>query len=122
MDNDEDWYSECSLCFLLYKCKLQKPNFIWPRWNYGLEIFYVIVLIVLHLYIQGKNSSDEEDLNDVPDDDEYDTEDSFIDDTELVSKATFFILYLQYCLITFDIGSNISLPSFFSSGWVFPGW
>ena len=33
---------------------------------------------------QGKHSSDEEDLNDVPDDDEYDTEDSFIDDTELV--------------------------------------
>ncbi|KAL4555524.1 hypothetical protein LXL04_038146 [Taraxacum kok-saghyz] len=32
---------------------------------------------------KGKNSSDEEDLNDVPDDDEYDTEDSFIDDTEL---------------------------------------
>ncbi|GFY85561.1 wound-responsive family protein [Actinidia rufa] len=31
----------------------------------------------------GKHSSDEEDLNDVPDDDEYDTEDSFIDDTEL---------------------------------------
>lgn len=77
------------------------------------------------LYIQGKNSSDEEDLNDVPDDDEYDTEDSFIDDTELVIKATFFILYLQYCLITFDIKSNISLPSFFFfffSGWVFPGW
>ena len=33
---------------------------------------------------QGKHSSDEEDLNDIPDDDEYDTEDSFIDDTELV--------------------------------------
>ncbi|KAI3496467.1 hypothetical protein L1887_38831 [Cichorium endivia] len=32
---------------------------------------------------QGKNSSDEEDLNDVPDDDGYDTEDSFIDDNEL---------------------------------------
>ncbi|KAL3504271.1 hypothetical protein ACH5RR_034112 [Cinchona calisaya] len=35
------------------------------------------------LYV-GRGSSDEEDLNDVvPDDDEYDTEDSFIDDTEL---------------------------------------
>ncbi|KAL4573351.1 hypothetical protein LXL04_020154 [Taraxacum kok-saghyz] len=33
--------------------------------------------------VQGKNSSDEEDLNDVPDDHEYDTKDSFIDDTEL---------------------------------------
>lgn len=33
---------------------------------------------------QGKDSSDEEDLNDIPDDDQYDTEDSFIDDAELV--------------------------------------
>jgi hypothetical protein len=33
----------------------------------------------------GKNSSDEEDLDDAPDDDQYDTEDSFIDDDELVS-------------------------------------
>ncbi|KAJ0792384.1 hypothetical protein HanOQP8_Chr01g0017461 [Helianthus annuus] len=31
----------------------------------------------------GKNSSDEEDLSVVLDDDEYDTEDSFIDDAEL---------------------------------------
>ncbi|KAI3698324.1 hypothetical protein L2E82_41784 [Cichorium intybus] len=36
----------------------------------------------------GKNSSDEEDPNNVPDDDEYDTEDSFVDDTELVSEAS----------------------------------
>lgn len=34
---------------------------------------------------QGKDSSDEEDLHDFPDDDQYDTEDSFIDDAELVS-------------------------------------
>nr|GLL39423.1 uncharacterized protein LOC109151311 isoform X1 [Ipomoea trifida] len=34
------------------------------------------------LYV-GKHSDDEEDLSDVPDEDEYDTEDSFIDDTEL---------------------------------------
>ncbi|XP_055833662.1 ubinuclein-1-like isoform X2 [Solanum dulcamara] len=34
------------------------------------------------LYV-GKQSDDEEDLNNFPDDDEYDTEDSFIDDTEL---------------------------------------
>lgn len=40
---------------------------------------------------QGKNSSDEEDLNDVPDDDEYDTEDSFIDDAELVSSDNLFM-------------------------------
>lgn len=39
-------------------------------------------------YFQGDGSSDEEDvvLDDVPDDDEYDTEDSFIDDTELVGN------------------------------------
>ncbi|KAJ0972077.1 hypothetical protein J5N97_020036 [Dioscorea zingiberensis] len=41
----------------------------------------------------GKHSSDEEELDDVPDDDEYDTEDSFIDDAELdeyfqVEKST----------------------------------
>nr|GME04701.1 ubinuclein-1-like isoform X2 [Ipomoea batatas] len=34
------------------------------------------------LYV-GKQSDDDEDLDDVPDEDEYDTEDSFIDDTEL---------------------------------------
>nr|GMD52127.1 ubinuclein-1-like isoform X2 [Ipomoea batatas] len=34
------------------------------------------------LYV-GKHSDDEEDLSDVPDEDEYDTDDSFIDDTEL---------------------------------------
>ncbi|CAH9075654.1 unnamed protein product [Cuscuta epithymum] len=34
------------------------------------------------LYV-GKQSDDEEDLDDVPDEDEYDTDDSFIDDTEL---------------------------------------
>lgn len=45
------------------------------------------------LYSQGKNSSDEEDLNDVPDDDEYDTDDSFIDDAELVSGTTFSFCY-----------------------------
>ena len=33
---------------------------------------------------QGKDSSDDEDQPDVPDDDQYDTEDSFIDDAELV--------------------------------------
>ncbi|CAI0609125.1 unnamed protein product [Linum tenue] len=31
----------------------------------------------------GKDSSDDEDLKDAPDDDQYDTEDSFIDDAEL---------------------------------------
>jgi hypothetical protein len=40
-------------------------------------------------YCQGKHSSDEEELDDVPDDDQYDTEDSFIDDAELVSHPKF---------------------------------
>ncbi|KAI3513540.1 hypothetical protein L1887_20876 [Cichorium endivia] len=45
--------------------------------------FGAVIEKIEHLYM-GKNSSDEEDLNDVvPDDDQYDTEDSFIDDTEL---------------------------------------
>lgn len=34
--------------------------------------------------MQGKDSSDGEELDGAPDDDEYDTEDSFIDDAELV--------------------------------------
>ena len=42
-------------------------------------------------YVQGKDSSDDEDLRDVPDDDQYDTEDSFIDDAELV--GIFFVLF-----------------------------
>ena len=37
-----------------------------------------------NLSSQGKDSSDDEDLDDIPDDDQYDTEDSFIDDAELV--------------------------------------
>lgn len=42
-------------------------------------------------YSQGQGSSDEEDLQDVPDD-QYDTEDSFIDDAELVG---IFICYVH---------------------------
>ncbi|XP_076932696.1 ubinuclein-1-like isoform X2 [Bidens hawaiensis] len=44
--------------------------------------FSAVIEKIERLYM-GKNSSDEEDLNDVPDDDEYDTDDSFIDDAEL---------------------------------------
>lgn len=46
--------------------------------------------------LQGNGSGDEADvvLDDVPDDDEYDTEDSFIDDTELVSTALLSICYI----------------------------
>lgn len=47
---------------------------------------------------QGKDSSDDEDLNDIPDDDQYDTEDSFIDDAELVSllvHCSYFQVYVD---------------------------
>uniref|UniRef100_A0A5B7AJ93 Putative ubinuclein-2-like isoform X1 n=1 Tax=Davidia involucrata TaxID=16924 RepID=A0A5B7AJ93_DAVIN len=45
--------------------------------------FSAVIEKIERLYM-GKHSSDEEeDLNNVPEDDEYDTEDSFIDDTEL---------------------------------------
>lgn len=47
---------------------------------------------------QGKDSSDEEDLKDVPDDDQYDTEDSFIDDAELVCIFIFlFVVFAFLC-------------------------
>ena len=46
-------------------------------------------------WFQGKDSSDDEDLLDVPDDDQYDTEDSFIDDAELVGIFGFFLVYLS---------------------------
>lgn len=41
---------------------------------------------------QGQRSSDEEELDDVPDDDEYDTEDSFIDDAELVGSFSHILI------------------------------
>ncbi|KAF5819013.1 putative exoribonuclease II [Helianthus annuus] len=44
--------------------------------------FSAVIEKIERLYM-GKNSSDEEDLNDGPNDDEYDTKDSFIDDAEL---------------------------------------
>jgi len=49
---------------------------------------------------QGKDSSDDEDLLDVPDDDQYDTEDSFIDDAELVGIFTY-LFGLFMTLLTF---------------------
>ncbi|KAM0946360.1 hypothetical protein DsansV1_C09g0094151 [Dioscorea sansibarensis] len=54
--------------------------------------FSAVIEKIERLYM-GKHSSDEEELDDVPDDDEYDTEDSFIDDAELdeyfqVEKST----------------------------------
>lgn len=44
--------------------------------------FSAVIEKIERLYM-GKQSSDEEDLDDNPDDDQYDTEDSFIDDAEL---------------------------------------
>nr|BAJ53189.1 JMS09K11.7 [Jatropha curcas] len=44
--------------------------------------FSAVIEKIERLYM-GKDSSDEEDLKDIPDDDQYDTDDSFIDDAEL---------------------------------------
>ncbi|KAF1893891.1 hypothetical protein Lal_00002434 [Lupinus albus] len=44
--------------------------------------FSAVIEKIERLY-KGKDSSDEEDMRDFPDDDQYDTEDSFIDDAEL---------------------------------------
>ncbi|XP_062099545.1 ubinuclein-1 isoform X2 [Humulus lupulus] len=44
--------------------------------------FSAVIEKIERLYM-GKDSSDDEDHNDMPDDDQYDTEDSFIDDAEL---------------------------------------
>ncbi|OVA03636.1 Hpc2-related domain [Macleaya cordata] len=54
--------------------------------------FSAVIEKIERLYM-GKQSSDEEELDDIPDDDQYDTEDSFIDDAELdqyfqVDKST----------------------------------
>ncbi|PKA64750.1 hypothetical protein AXF42_Ash016781 [Apostasia shenzhenica] len=53
------------------KHTLQPPN-----------CFSAVIEKIERLYT-GKESSDEEELDELPDDDQYDTEDSFIDDTEL---------------------------------------
>ncbi|KAE8735115.1 Wound-responsive family protein, putative isoform 2 [Hibiscus syriacus] len=44
--------------------------------------FSAVIEKIERLYV-GKDSSDEEELDETPDDDQYDTEDSFIDDAEL---------------------------------------
>lgn len=54
--------------------------------------FSAVIEKIERLYM-GKQSSDEEELDDIPDDDQYDTDDSFIDDAELdqyfqVDKST----------------------------------
>lgn len=67
-----------------------------------LLVLHKNVLLQFHLNIsQGKDSSDDEGPNDVPDDDQYDTEDSFIDDAELVVisiQLIFFFFAFQYVL------------------------
>ncbi|XP_030524393.1 ubinuclein-1-like [Rhodamnia argentea] len=47
-----------------------------------LNSFSAVIEKIERLYM-GKDSSDDEDLNEIPDEDQYDTEDSFIDDAEL---------------------------------------
>ncbi|KAG1328099.1 hypothetical protein COCNU_01G020330 [Cocos nucifera] len=54
--------------------------------------FSAVIEKIERLYM-GKQSSDEEDLDDTPDDDQYDTEDSFIDDAELVSLYAFSVCH-----------------------------
>ncbi|WCJ44428.1 wound-responsive family protein [Euphorbia peplus] len=48
----------------------------------GPHRFSAVIEKIERLY-KGRDSSDDEDLKDVPDDDQYDTDDSFIDDAEL---------------------------------------
>ncbi|XP_040998278.1 ubinuclein-1-like isoform X1 [Juglans microcarpa x Juglans regia] len=48
----------------------------------GPNRFSAVIEKIERLYM-GKDSSDDEDLRELPDDDQYDTEDSFIDDAEL---------------------------------------
>lgn len=55
-------------------------------------------------FIQGKDSSDDEDLNDMPDDDQYDTEDSFIDDAELVCFPHTFTVHMDLSYARFQAG------------------
>lgn len=50
-------------------------------------------MLTLENNSQGNDSSDGEELDGAPDDDEYDTEDSFIDDAELVGVDVFISFY-----------------------------
>lgn len=84
---------------------------------------------------QGKDSSDDEDLLDVPDDDQYDTEDSFIDDAELVGTSHIYsvhlwpswpfiaetgvILFFVMDFLFSDFLCSLIVPY---AGWIFWGW
>lgn len=64
-----------------------------------LLVLHKNVLLQFHLNIsQGKDSSDDEGPNDVPDDDQYDTEDSFIDDAELVGISIQLIFFFSFLI------------------------
>jgi hypothetical protein len=84
--------------------------------------FNAVIEKIERLYM-GKHSSDEEDLDDVPDDDQYDTEDSFIDDAELVSISKHIQISCQYasnnsgailCFSFFSLFSDCLSVHFFS--------
>jgi hypothetical protein len=55
--------------------------------------FNAVIEKIERLY-KGNDSSDGEELDGAPDDDEYDTEDSFIDDAELVGVDIFQIFLI----------------------------
>ena len=69
----------CVYCLVIYKLD----------GCYGLVLSQIseccMLIYFRWIIFQGRDSSDGEELDGAPDDDEYDTEDSFIDDVELVS-------------------------------------
>ena len=72
------------------------------------------------IWTQGKQSSDEEELDDIPVDDQYDTEDSFIHDAELVGLLIFFVYYfLIYLNILCCFFLDINFFWKISDSWVF---
>ncbi|KAJ0952288.1 putative exoribonuclease II [Helianthus annuus] len=86
-DSIEDAKAAMDLAFLKIKHGKSLVSFEVIAENEGGDAppgsrFSAVIEKIERLYM-GKNSSEEEDLNDGPDDDEYDTKDSFIDDAEL---------------------------------------
>lgn len=61
-------------------------------------------------WVQGKQSSDEEELDGIPDDDAYDTEDSFIDDADLVGDSVLHMLIYFRVTNPLIYWSALSLP------------
>lgn len=56
---------------------------------------------------QGKDSSDDEELDDIPDDDQYDTEDSFIDDAELVRIFVYYWCFWKFVFTFLQLQHNV---------------